>query len=580
MAEDSRRGWPAAAAVLLGLVVLSMFRRWEPGGEAWASWFFARLFSETGELAAPSRYPIYALYLNVFRRLGFPLALHVEYVVTTFAAAAALAAFLKPRAGLWTAVLGAAVWIPFMEVASPPSQKLGLACALLGLMLRAAPYTARPLLAPSYACFLLAYLFRPNFLMIGAPFSLWDGGRLLIGLTERRRLERPALLPLLPLLAVLALTYWFKTAPRRHPWNNGLESTATWAPADLKNLGNAAILSAVEVLYIEKVDGSFRDTDWYFTNRRIWGENGNSLVGALKAKPKIIVTHILRNTADLFPAILARTMLYPVYHALSGPPKWVSEWRLVLRQGQWSHLLPALQGLLAHAAAPLLALALILGALAAVEDADTRLFIFGCALAIAPVILVSPHDRYLFPAIPVLLLSAGWFGRALAARVKSSGVWAVPLCVVLLSNAAWWTETAAALAADAKAGRFPVMVSAENSLFAARGELESLTASCRGVMSLENMFFAGFTRVPLSNIRDVLEIPPFGRYGGGDYAGLSPETADCLFISPDLSTGYGAPLNHHPRYRDYIKPYAEALRAAGARVVPIAGGELILAAKP
>ena len=70
-------------AIPVVLITITLFSNWETSGEGWSYWFFARVFSETGDFIANDRSPIYTLYLNAFRWLGYPNSVTVEHIFTS-----------------------------------------------------------------------------------------------------------------------------------------------------------------------------------------------------------------------------------------------------------------------------------------------------------------------------------------------------------------------------------------------------------------------------------------------------------------------------------------------------------------
>ena len=74
---------------------LTLFRHWEPGGETFLYWFFARVFGETGTFIILGRSPLYVLYLNLFHWMGYPTSVTVEYVATTLITAISLMVLLR-----------------------------------------------------------------------------------------------------------------------------------------------------------------------------------------------------------------------------------------------------------------------------------------------------------------------------------------------------------------------------------------------------------------------------------------------------------------------------------------------------
>ena len=176
--SEHRAGWsglvhwngPKVGQLLLGalaagLFTLTFFTRQEISGETWGYWFFARLFAETGEFVAPDRSPLYILYLNGFRWLGYPLSVTAEHFVTGLFVIFGIVAMFRSHLGLGLAIFAALLWYPYLQFAEPPLQQMALACSLWGLVVRRAT-GVRTGLGPSYALFLAAYMFRSSYVVL------------------------------------------------------------------------------------------------------------------------------------------------------------------------------------------------------------------------------------------------------------------------------------------------------------------------------------------------------------------------------------------------------------------------------
>ena len=121
------------------------------------------------------------------------------------------------------------------------------------------------------------------------------------------------------------------------------------------------------------------------------------------------------------------------------------------------------------------------------------------------------------------------------------------------------------------------MESKEYSIKAAYPELLKVTNGCKGILSLESLFFGAFTALPLNKIYSPWEIPPFGSLHDSSYEGLNPDRIDCVLISSDLATGVGAGTNIQIRYQNFVKPYINNLRSIGAITYDIDGfGQVVV----
>ena len=591
-----------AVVAVLGL---SLLRRWEMGGETWGYWFFARVFAESRRFIIPGRSPLYTLYLNGFRWLGYPNSVTVEYLVTSIITVTAMVALFRRYLGLILAILAALLWIPFLQVAEPPVQKLALACscwAIVARRIRADRFGK----AGSYALFGLAYLFRPTYIIFIPVFAAWD-----ILQSVKQRASRRSLAAVLlprptsdwPVMLVIGLLIWFQAMQSPEPWNNIWYASTTWLPADGKTF---TLVQAYNWPYIELKYGTFEGHDFYFTNQELFGGASDNL-GMIRANPRFVIEQIGRNTRSVIPIAAGLTELPGVYSWLPG------------------------SGYLA-----LLAIvAIFYGAFRASKDASMNLFVIGNIFCIGAAVVALPRTRYMPPLIPVLILSAYWYGtqahnilaksllrsgligvgllslylilriafappgpltlsaaaigyvitfalvaiggygsqdvQDLAARWLSHvGHLAVPLALVFFSTGATdWLRLAQNVVSDIRRGEVWVLERRNRSIKASFEVLEPLVRDCKGVMALESTFIGAFMNVPLDRVYDVWEIPPFGHLGDSAYDGLRPDRINCVLVSHELATGIGYASNYQIRYQNYVKPYVEQLQDMGATTYAI-----------
>lgn len=598
----------AAGAVVVAATLLTLFTHQEISGETWGYWFFARVLSESGEFVAPDRSPLYTLYLSGFRWLGYPLAVTVEQVVSGVVVVLAIITLLRRDLGLGVAVIGGLVWLPFLQFAEPPLQKLGLACIIWGLVARRST-NPRFALTASYLLFFVAYLSRPTFAVFILLFAAWDIWRVVRGGMGRDLLDsvrsRKSILTLgLPLVLVIASLSWFGLSQSSHRWNTPGFATTTWSPiGNDTSLASGHLIQGWNVRYIEQEYGSFEDRDWYFTNQELF-DGAASPGEALRSNPGFILGLTLSNIKPFVTAIAKFTELrYAPF---------LRVWDVLLIVA----LLAALYG--------------------AARDTDTRIFVIASILVLAVSAAVIPDkQRHFVVAVPLLLLAATWVGaqskslmsensRFSASMLLWAGIagvvltllyyalraafapqpglrtlWAVlamlgasapvlmaglyrygrirslrwvglavmVLPVVLLANGSTgWAE----LVDDIRQGTITVLEdSGAVSMKASFTSLEPLVENCEGVMALEHAFVAAFMDIPLERVYDIMEIPPFGRLGDSEYDGLRPDRIDCVLVSERMATAIGAGSNVQIRYEGYIEPYVKELKEMGARVYSV-----------
>lgn len=577
----------AVGVVILGAVALSMLSRWEMTAEAWGYWFFARVFSETNTFMVLDRSPLYALYLNLFTWMGYPTSVTVQYLVSGAFAVASIVVLFRKYLGLKTAVFAGVLWIPYLlQFAEPPVQMISLGVTCLAVVARQAG-TGRLYLAISYALLGVAMMLRPTYIVAIGIFAAWDAIKILNkgGFGTLFLKIRPQRTDW-PVGVVLILFAGFAVMQSPHPWNNVWTSTTKWTPGDGKSLADSAFIQNFSVAYILRRYGSFEGKDFYFTNREIFGD-ATTMVGAIRANPSHVVGQVGMNIARLPGALLQITefpkMIYPISSRL--------------KEYQGSHSL-VLLGLVYLA----LSIGILYGAFRAARDESMILFLVTSSILTGVTALSYVKARWMYPMIPVLLMSAHWYGvRAhqwLAPRISNlllksrernekrrqrvsyAGSFFIAAFLVLFSNgASSWAGILSSAASDFHDGRPHVLEQKYlASMKASFSHWHPLIRNCKGVMTLESTFTAAFVGIPVNRIYDIWEIPPFGHLNNSEYDGLRPDRIDCVLVSMALSTEVGGGTNIKIRYENYVRPYVEQLQKMGAvtHEVPHFGQAVVL----
>jgi len=572
--ESNKLGIIMAGLAIATGIILTLFRCWEASGETWGYWLFARIFSETGDFIITGRSPVYILYVNIFRGLGYPGSIILEYIVTSSIVALCLIALFRRYIGLGWAVFAVLLWIPFFQVAEPPVQSLALACVCLAIVARDRKAT-RFRLAVSYSLLVLAYMFRTPYVIFLLLFGFWDifkiikqkGPKSFLAKLRPRRTDWP-------ILPVLILLVWVNLAQSPHPWNNGWFATTKWFPSDGKTLANASFVQSYNWHYIYYKYGTYKDKDFYSTNQEAFS-GANDMLGIIRANPRFVATQFTRHLKKTFCTVASFTMLPGIFYKKLP---WL---------GYFHYLI------LLFFTIPFL-LAILYGALRASKNKVMFLFIIGCVLIILANAIIVAKARYMQPLIPILILASFWYGKKVRdyfrRRIASkySGNRALPVfnCLVIAfsfiffsSGLNSWTRIIKDLSADISKGEVRIMERRPYSLKASFESLKPLIDGCQGMMSLEHKFLGAFSDIPLNKIYDVWEIPPFGSLGESAYQGLGPDRIDCLLISHKLSKDLGSATNFQIRYENYIEPYMRYLESIGAKIYDIEGyGQAIILA--
>ncbi|MFH1287796.1 MAG: hypothetical protein ABII25_03765 [bacterium] len=551
-----------AGVMVTFAILLTLFRHWEISGETWGYWLFARIFAETGKFVIVDRSPLYILYLNLFRWIGYPLAVIVEYIVTSAIVASSLIILLKRYTGLFLAVFATILWIPFLQIAEPPVQSLALACICLAVAARGIKAN-KFRLAVSYALFICAYMLRSNYLIFLFIFAIGDSIKFFRQKKTKDLIQglRPKL-HYWPIFLVLILLLWVGTMQSPHPWNNAWFTTITWFRNSGKNLRDTSFAQALPRQYISHKYGTFKDKDIYFIQKEIFGDANNAIESIL-ANPRFVIMQVARNTRSIFRVISGFTMVPP------APPN-VSK-----------------SGLIYYPIALLFilfVLAIFYGALRACKSKSMLLFFIANIFFIASVTVIMPRARYLQPLIPILILSAFWYGTQLNNILKKkkesfkirqrlftiSSYITILFVLIFFSNGlTGWTEIIKQVSADFQQGEIRVMERRPFSLKASFKSVKPLVQDCNGILSFEHKFFGAFMDLPIDRFYDIWEIPPFGSFDNSSYGGLRPDRIDCVLVSNNLATDIGSGTNSQIRYQNYIIPYVKQMQDDGATIYNI-----------
>ena len=605
-------------AIPVVFITITLFSNWETSGEGWSYWFFARVFSETGDFIANDRSPIYTLYLNAFRWLGYPNSVTVEYIFTSIFAISGItifsSLFLPTRISIFVALL----WLPYLQFAEPVVQQIALSFSLWGLFFRKTK-KGQISIVLSYSSFLLAYMFRSSYIVFLFIFLVWDIYRTYINRHTfnlyRKSIQTKLNISLLiPLVAIIGMFLWFSFNQSNHPWNNPQAGTNTWFPTkDSKSLTDAHFMQAWNWRYIDTTYGTFLNHDWYFTNQELFNDADN-VRSAFKENPGFIIKLALSNIKPTITTISKFT-----------------EFRYLPFLRIWD------AGLF---------LLIVLAIWFASKGADLKIFTLSSVIIIAVSALALPGTRRHFVSlVPILILSACWYGNLASnllylkpSRIKDILGWAgfsiiflsliyyllrstflpqtgfrtlyamlvglslsLPLIIIwsyrpisrfkqvtqllwsryliagiliilFSSGISTWSGIFGDILSDYKTSDMDILRNQEEatSMKSSFQDIENIIADCHGIMSLESTFIAAFMDIPIKYVYDIWEIPPFGEHGKiTDYDGLRPDRINCLLISDHLVRSIGKATNSQLRYDNYILPYANKLKQMGATIYEI-----------
>ncbi len=369
-------------------VFLSMFQGWEMTSESWGYWYFARVFSETGGFIVIDRSPLYILYLNLFNWLPYPISVNVEYLVTTTFTMIVIVIFSQRYLGKWIALFAAFAWLPYLQTGEPPVQKLALAFSLMAIMLRN-KNNERIYLTTSYAFLLLSYLFRQTYLILIFLLFVADIYRIIRrdGGIKALISWRPKLATDWPFVIVIGIIFWFLFSQSTSPWNNVWYSSTEWFPGNAKSMASGGALQHFNWIYIQNIYGTFVGHDFYFTNKEAFSGATNSL-GMLLANPVLFAEIIFHNLKNLVPGMGFI---------------WLPKTGFVIFDFLLMHLL---------------FIAIIYGSFRAARDWNTKVLLFSSLVLVGLTLLAMPKSRYMFPLIPIFIMSLSWYGKILVIYIK------------------------------------------------------------------------------------------------------------------------------------------------------------------
>lgn len=539
-----------AIGIIIGAIALTLFRHWEPTHETWGYWLFARIFSETGKLNIWERSPLYVIYLNFFRWLGYPSSIIVEYIVTTFITSLALFTLFRPILGSPLAISAAVLWIPYIQEAEPPVQKVALTFACAAVIVRNKVWILR--IPISYIFFGVATLFRPTYIIVAFVFfvyDVWDYYKSSDSFDYTTVIVKARKYSLVFLFIVIF--FLIQLNQSSYSWNNQLFATSVWFPWSGKKF---EALQNYNWYYIEQKYRTLIGHDFYFSNKELF-RGASTTIGAMLANPRYIASFSIWN---FFATLnISTSMTFLTYFTKYLP--YISFFNCLLFAF------------------------IIYGAFRLSLSKPMKAFLIGnCVILIVTIPIFLPFPRYMYSLITIYTLSAYWYSQKIQGLLTGSGIIerfvkriGIPvLFLALLSTGVRdWKHIVFDLAKDVLTNDIRVMETRnEYYNYSAKASYESLrnfAQKCTGIMTLEHGFIAAFTNVPLSQVFDVWEIPPFGTLPTSGYAGLSPARVNCLFISNELMYGHGAATNFQGRYQNYIKPYNEMLQQTGAEVYHI-----------
>ena len=557
-------------AVILLSVLLTLFQHWEMSHETSLYWFFSRVLAQTGRFPILQRGPLYSLYLMIYHPLEYPSSVIAEYIITTFISTTMLYVFMKRFTFRFAALLFSVLWVPYLQVSEPSPQKLALACSLAAITIRL-HINSRKIIVSFYALLIMAYLFRPIYGVPILVFAIWDLIRYMRNHGSWNLFKiRPRLQTDWPLYTIIVFIGIVLIRQSPHPWNNVFASTPTWFPGNAKSF---SILQNYNGTYIYHRFKTFLNHDFYITNKELFGD-ANGTVAAIRNNPAFV----------WFVASGEVTLGIPVINNMT--------------------LLPQFLGLgeNVNVVQYLLFLAISLLAIVATRQIETRIYILSLYVTLLVTFIIISGPRHYVFFIPLLGLSAIGLEKSATGIVKkiaqlihiervkqiNSTFRLLLTCIVIViyshgstatiqsSSQPSWPLLLSRIRDDLQNGELAILESRQENgqPQAIKGnvnELQHIARTCHGIMTLEHTLIAAFIDIPIDQVYDIWEIPPFDTYNHSTYNKLTPDRINCIFVSKEMRSRIGTATNINLRYKNYVLPYAEHLLKENAKSIVLKG---------
>lgn len=543
--------------VALLLLLVIYFQPFEDSSESWGYWFFSKILLNNFESVIIDRGPMYVAYLTFFSWLPYPANVDfAAFITIAFFLSAYVyfsSQFVPPAIGIVSIV----IWLPYIRGAEPIAQFLGFGIVLLVAALRRRS-TDHSLGAFWYTYPLLfsAYLCRPNLIIFLFLFSILDI-RLFLSKEKQPCIQKLGEKSVFACL-ILGWMLIYVHEQSASAWNNVWFENSYWFPNDGKSLLNGGGIQSLNWMYNKLRTGNPEGADFYITNREIFGGESTYL-GAVLRRPDLFGQILVDNVNEL-PPIITGQLWTPFMSRFDYP---------LLRS--------------------LLLCYVLVSAYLFAYDNRSLIIYWGSVIILASMVINVPKDRYVYPVIVLCMFSAIFSARCIYSYVSLH--WPLFNFKYLADHqgdgdAIQFRSLTALIIIGLNMlyggwnirSEYPIIIKRalandlsrpERSMRLAYPQLKYYSKQCRGIMSLESMFFAAHLTEAHQNIFSIFEIPPFGDLTHSDYRGLSLERVDCLFISYNLMTQVGAGTTVNTRYRDFIRPYEANLIAGGGSKVEI-----------
>ena len=521
--------------MLLGL--LGAVLPYEPTGESWGYWHFAKeLFAGNG-FGPIDRSPLYTIYLQLFSLVPGVHSLKTESIITPLIGSIGLFTWAKYYFGSINAYLYSALAYPLLLSLEPTSQSLGLALVVCGFLFldQGLQYGQVFRVQVGFCMVLLSVLMRSTF----ALFWIFLVGFYLFGRSKNRQLGwRSRILSLLrvhasPLLIAtylffIIIGFWHSS----HPWSNPNVSTDTWLPK-----GTLSYISYVynyTASYATAYIPSSEWSDYHDTLQSVYG-GATSILGMILANPAEFGRTLLANISNF-----CHVGLIGFYGVISIAFRIESS----IFRGSMLFLAWAL---------------LCFACWRTGRNAPINTWLAASAFSIAFLSATSvARNRYMITMLLPFIIS-GCFYSTIAFRLLADR------CRYLLMPKVFTGFLTSLFFSILFMSYSPMQVKAlvndsnDFSIVKATSDLRKVANECRNILTYEHTYFSRFIvdgrRVSIS---DIQSLPRENKY-------IGPPPFDCIFVSSNLEATRSQYSNVSIRYRHQVVPAVLDMTNSGAR---------------
>ena len=525
--------------LLLGF--LGAILPYEPTGESWGYWHFAKELLLGNGFGPIERSPLYTIYLQLFTFVPQLYALKIESIITPLIGSIGLFAWTKYYYGPINAYLYSALVYPLLLSLEPTSQSLGLALVVSGFFFVDQGLKNGQVfrVQAGFSAVLLSVLMRSTY----ALFWIFLVGFYLLGRSKNRRLGwHSRIIGLLqvhasPLLLITYLSFAIiGFYHSHHPWSNPNVATDAWLPK-----GSLSYISYVYNYATSYATTYIPSADWsdYLTTLQTAYGGATSIPGMFLANPLEFGRTLLVNITNF-----CHVGLIGFYGIIS----------LAFR----------VEGGAYRCSILLLAWILLFFACFQAGRKDpinTWLAASSFSIALLSATSVA-RNRYMITMLLPFIVSGCFYSR-IAFRLLSDRInhhlipkVFIDILVSLFFSILFISYSPMQVKALVNhQGNFSIVKSTP--------DLRRVASDCKNILAYEHTYFSRFiVDRELATISDIQSLPPRDKY-------IGPAPFDCIFVSSNLEATRSQYSNTSIRYRQQVLPAVLDMMNSGARKIQL-----------